>query len=732
MKTLTLLAALAALSAFGGTDASESFAAKRARNALLAERFAPSCATMRIYFKRDADGEMPTCTVRYFCPNCKDYHTDDVSDYMNEDRPMEGSAFALAPNLFLVQDLHLLADWVERTEIVFGGKAYAAKTVARYPDEEAVEIETAEPVLGVKPLAFSKRIDFMADGDGVFFFSTKEKGLAVCGTHANSTAGFVRYGDIGKDVISAVANTIAVNASNEAVSVSFRSKLAVGEKSFLPPAEWKREPAQAFEERWEAVKRKTSECLVPLYIHLDDEENRKDGYSRRYGSYREDSESTDIDLVGLLLPEGEVLARLDLDASKMSEIDKIEAILADGKRVPLEFVGALSEVKFAVFRFADGKTPEGFRAVTLDTRRPESRFLEPAFVVKANNYNGKIKTKLAYSQVERFTVGRGGETLPALPGFEYSDGGQSLLVYLDGTVGGLAALLRQVERYSGGRTLMMAAKLGAYLAERDFDPQFALRKGKDRVRIAWIGVETQRMTEELAREKKAMALLASAQTSGALVTRVWAGSPATKAGLAVGDILLNARLAKSHRTRDLEDSGSGDEFDWGAFFSMSIGGEDEDYGGYYDGVSPWPNVERGVNRTFTSFGIGKKVVVSYVRDGARKEVELTLEQAPVHYQTAKRIKNKDLGIIVSDMTFEVRGYFKFSEDAPGVVIVKVQPGNPAAIGGLRPLEIITHVNNEPVTGAKDFARKVKGKKDLTFAVRRLAATRVVRIDLKQP
>ena len=233
-------------------------------------------------------------------------------------------------------------------------------------------------------------------------------------------------------------------------------------------------------------------------------------------------------------------------------------------------------------------------------------------------------------------------------------------------------------------------------------------------------------------EKKAMALLASAQTSGALVTRVWAGSPAAKAGLAVGDILLNARLAKSHRTRDLEDSGSGDEFDWGAFFSMSIGGEDEDYGGYYEGVSPWPNVERGVNRTFTSFGIGKKVVVSYVRDGARKEVEMTLEQAPVHDQTAKRIKNKDLGIIVSDMTFEVRGYFKFAEDAPGVVIVKVQPGNPAAIGGLRPLEIITHVNNEPVTGAKDFARKVKGKKDLTFAVRRLAATRVVRIDLKQP
>ena len=125
-------------------------------------------------------------------------------------------------------------------------------------------------------------------------------------------------------------------------------------------------------------------------------------------------------------------------------------------------------------------------------------------------------------------------------------------------------------------------------------------------------------------------------------------------------------------------------FDWEGFFSM-MGFEDFSYG------SPWPNVEGGVNRTFTNLGIGKTVVVAFARNGERKEAELTLEQAPVHYQTAKRIKNKALGMIVSDMTFEVRGYFKFDESAPGVVIVKGQPGNPAAIGGLKPLEIITHV-----------------------------------------
>ena len=728
MKALAVLAFVLAVDAFGGPERPEAFEAKRARNQLLAERFAPSCAQMRVFFKLDADGEPPDCQVRYFCPNCNHFHERSVEAYLRDERPLEGAAFALAPNRFLVQDLHLLAAWVDRLEVVFGGKAYAAKPVRRYPREGALELETAEPVAGARPIQFSKRLDFLKDGDGVFFFSTKDKGLSVCGTRPNSSADFVRYGDIGRDVLSAAANTIAVNGSNEAASVVFRAKVAVGEQAFTPPSEWAGETVCAFEERREALRRTVSAGLVPLYIHLDDADNRKDGFSRRYRMHREDSEATDLDLVGLVLPEGEVVAALNLDASKVSEIDKIEATLADGARVPLEFVGAFADVKLAVFRFADGKTPDGLRALALDVRRPETRFLEQAFALKARNYNGRVKAKLAAFTLENFEVGRGGECLPAIPGVGYREKGQALLVYPDGTVGGLLARNRLGERYSDDRQFVSAAKLGGLLADRDFDPQFAIRKGKDRVRIAWIGVETQRMTEELAREKRAGALLAAAETGGALVTRVWAGSPAEKAGLLAGDVLLSVRLATSHRTQRLQDSESVEGFDWGAFFGL-FGGED-DYGDFAGSISPWPNVERGVNETFTAYGIGKKVVVAYARGGERREAEMVLEQAPVHYQTAKRIKNKSLGLIVSDMTFEVRGYFKFGDDAPGVVVVKVQPGNPAAIAGLRPLEIITHVNNEPVVSAKDFARKVKDRKVLTFAVRRLAATRVVRIEAK--
>ena len=79
------------------------------------------------------------------------------------------------------------------------------------------------------------------------------------------------------------------------------------------------------------------------------------------------------------------------------------------------------------------------------------------------------------------------------------------------------------------------------------------------------------------------------------------------------------------------------------------------------------------------------------------------------------------------MTFEVRRFFNFDEKAPGVVIAKVKPGSPAAVAGLKPFELVTEVNGEAVSDAKDFASKIKGKRDLVLAVRQLAQTRMVKI-----
>ena len=82
---------------------------------------------------------------------------------------------------------------------------------------------------------------------------------------------------------------------------------------------------------------------------------------------------------------------------------------------------------------------------------------------------------------------------------------------------------------------------------------------------------------------------------------------------------------------------------------------------------------------------------------------------------------------VCDMTYEVRKFLKLGDDAPGVVVAKVKSGDVADVAGIRPLEIVVDVNGEGVTSAKDFLSKTKDKKELTFTVRRLNATRIVPI-----
>jgi serine protease Do len=147
-------------------------------------------------------------------------------------------------------------------------------------------------------------------------------------------------------------------------------------------------------------------------------------------------------------------------------------------------------------------------------------------------------------------------------------------------------------------------------------------------------------------------------------------------------------------------------------------------------TTPWPDVESELNKLLTQFGVGAKVTLVYARDGQRREATVLLESAPLHYKNAPKARHRALGLSVRDMTFEVRRFFKFGEKSPGVVIAKVKPGSPAAVAGLRPFELVTEVNGENVSDAKDFASKIKGRQDLVFAVRRLAQTRMVKIHVE--
>jgi serine protease Do len=65
-----------------------------------------------------------------------------------------------------------------------------------------------------------------------------------------------------------------------------------------------------------------------------------------------------------------------------------------------------------------------------------------------------------------------------------------------------------------------------------------------------------------------------------------------------------------------------------------------------------------------------------------------------------------------------------------VVVAKLEPGQRADVAGLRPLEVITHVDDEPVKDAAHFGKLVEGKTDLKLTVKRAAQERVMRVSVK--
>ena len=114
----------------------------------------------------------------------------------------------------------------------------------------------------------------------------------------------------------------------------------------------------------------------------------------------------------------------------------------------------------------------------------ETRFLEDAWVAKAQNFNGKVRMRLARAELDEFRVIRGGEAAPV--GDIYPRrGAVGALVFGDGTLGGIVADRRSGERYSGDNEFVSAARLAKLLGERDFDRNLPSARAK--TAYAWPG-----------------------------------------------------------------------------------------------------------------------------------------------------------------------------------------------------------------------------------------------------
>ncbi len=204
-----------------------------------------------------------------------------------------------------------------------------------------------------------------------------------------------------------------------------------------------------------------------------------------------------------------------------------------------------------------------------------------------------------------------------------------------------------------------------------------IQKGK--VTRGWIGVTIQELTPELAQQ------FGLKKSKGALVSDVFKGSPAAKAGIIRGDIII--------------------EFD---------GREVKD-------VSSLRNL---VSQSKAGNNVGLKIL----RAGKELTVQVSIVELPREVAEVAPDKAPDeadarglTGLAVMDLTTEIVRQLGFSKEEKGVVVVKVEPGSAADEADIRKGDIIKEINKKEIDNISTYnymLSNVKRNESMLFFINR--------------
>ena len=197
-----------------------------------------------------------------------------------------------------------------------------------------------------------------------------------------------------------------------------------------------------------------------------------------------------------------------------------------------------------------------------------------------------------------------------------------------------------------------------------------LEKGK--VIRGWLGVSIQDVTPELAKSFNLK------DTKGALVADVVKDSPAQKAGIERGDIIVS-------------------------FDGKVIASAHE------------------LSRTVAGTAPNTKAKVEVIRGGKRQSLVVQAGTMPGEAEEETKVVAAELGLSVQTLTPELAEQFEWPRDEKGVLITGVEPGSAGEDGGLRRGDLIKEVDHKPVKTVDDYRRQLKEAKQgesILFLVKR--------------
>ena len=678
------------------------------------------------YTLRYDQGKPPEGTrAQYVCPNCGNMHTRNRGkDLIKEERPLEEAAFLLDKTTLVTLDIGLEPRFIKQIRVTAGKEHVAAEIVGYALGQNAAFLKLARPLKSTKPLVF----DAKGAGPYLTVERTDVNGESTVNLKPMATSLYVDRK--GKAVSQLPGPKLIVTSNGVPVAVAMGAELPADGSWRGSPAGWDQLSKKEHSDKLDALKALTDNSIVRVCMKLRSPKAKPgDSYSygRSYGSSRSgmlDTSATEVNAVGVVTGKKRLLVLAKLSDEITARIEKINIIGAAGDSREGTFVGTLKEYGAIVV-----DTKESFSSPISLSKTPllELRhMLLPSATIRVS---GEERTShLWHGRMSACARGRKRKMYPVLSG-------STLNTFFFTPAMKLAVLpvvprepvsLSAGDRYrSESPVPTPSGHIQPLLAARasDLDPNNVPLSEERAERVAWMGIDLQRMDKNLARANKCSEQTSNGET-GALVTFVYPDGPGAKAGITVGMVLLRLTLENEPMPINvkIDRERSPAPFQWSRL--------DEIRAEYLARMpAPWLPVSTGFNRLLTECGIGKKYTAEFFSNGKIVKKDLVISKSPTHYGSAAKHKCKRLGITVRDLTFEVRRYLQKGKDDPGIVISKAEPGSKASVAGIKRYELITHIDGEPVTDVKAYIKLIGAKEKLNVTVGRMAATRQVRLTL---
>jgi len=633
-----------------------------------------------------------------------------------EERPMEVDGFLLKPTLVITPDIAPHPRFVKTIRVRHGEQTVEAAEIGYLAGYDATLLELARPLPGTKPLEF---IEDPGEGCLNICYDLRQEGWRVLVSRFSANAVVPLSGP---PYIESNSYSVITAPDGRPVGLSMCRRLPADGSWKGSPLKWQSVSADEMQKLLADLKRNTDACMLRTKLNFRSPKARPGDRYSQYGGFGDDATLTEQDAISLLVEPQKALVLSNLQPKATARLERITLFTSDDTPVSARFAHTLKD--YGCF-LAELETPLPEPA-RISAEPVGCRLDELMLSADVSVQGDKRVAYLDQVRILGYNIGWQRRVYPEIRG----DSDNIFMFDLQQRLVALPVARRRPassDRWSREGTPLTPA---AFLLEALHDlPETADASNvplseADENRLAWIGVEMQALNPELARANNVSDFTSDGKT-GALVSFVYTGSPAEAAGVQPGWILLRAHVEGEPKPVEvkLEEY----VFDRVPFPWDKLDQLPEQY---YDQIpKPWPPVENSFTRALTDLGFGRSFTAEFIVDGEKTSKQFSIVESPPHFDSAPYFAAEDLGITLRDMTYEVRRYFQKRDDEPGVIVSKIEPGSRGSVAGIKPYEIITHVNDQPATDVQAFEKLYAGKGELKLSVRRMTRGRIVPIKM---